>query len=79
MPKFDYAKELARQKTPVIDGVQYRAEEVKRMDVDDCDKCAAGKNSQLCEALPSCNKSKRLDGMNVVYKSCGMVRKEVGK
>ncbi len=75
MPKpVSYAKRVALEKTPVVDGTQYRAEKVKRPD-QHCMGCAGVApgltDNRLCLALPPCTKAKRLDGENVRYVDCG--------
>jgi hypothetical protein len=79
MSKPTYAERVQAEKLPVVDGVQYRAVQVKIID-SDCSGCAARlslcKNTTLCNALPSCSKESRLDGINVVFVACG---KAVGK
>lgn len=77
MPKpVSYAARRTLETTPVVGDQQYRAVEVKRLD-ESCPGCAAsvnGKiNKELCNALPECTKSKRLDGNNVVFVDCGKV------
>lgn len=75
MPKpMSYAARRTLESLPVVAGQQYRAEEVKVLD-DRCPGCAASDNGainkDLCNALPECTKSKRLDGRNVVFVDCG--------
>ncbi len=65
-----YAKRMERELTPVENGRQYRASELKIIDAE-CRGCAAKDDKALCEALPECGKWKRLDGRNVVYVDCG--------
>lgn len=70
-----YAARRALESLPVVDGQQYRVEEVKRLD-ETCAGCAASNggnlpSTHLCEQLPECTKSKRLDGRNVVFVDCG--------
>jgi len=76
MPKpLSYAARRTFESLPVVAGQQYRAEEVKRLD-ETCAGCAASNggnlpSTHLCEQLPECTKSKRLDGRNVVFVDCG--------
>ena len=69
-----YAERAQREKLPVVDGQQYRAEEVKKID-DECAGCAAAlsvrMDTVLCNALPPCTKGERQDGLNVNYVYCG--------
>ena len=77
MPKpLSYAARRTLEMRPVVGDQQYRSVEVKRLD-DTCPGCAASHNGvidkDLCNALPECTKSKRLDGNNVVFVDCGKV------
>jgi len=80
MPKQSYAKRMEGELTPVVDGRQYRAREVKIID-DRCTGCAASNGgvlplTDLCNKLPECTKSKRLDAKNVVFVDCGLCAKQ---
>jgi hypothetical protein len=69
--KMTYAKRVQWEKTPVVDGVQYRAADVG-LAVNPCPECAAFNNDTLCNALPTCTKGGgRIDGLNVRYVACG--------
>ena len=76
MPKkpMSYAARKTLEMLPVVKGQQYRAEAVKVLD-GSCPGCAASHagviDKELCNALPDCTKSKRLDGNNVVFVDCG--------
>lgn len=79
MPKpMSYAARRTLESVPIVAARQYRAQEVRVID-DRCTGCAASDNGainkDLCNALPACTKSKRLDGRNVVFLDCGLVQK----
>ena len=69
-----YAEREKAEKLPVVTGIMYRATEVKTIG-NDCTGCAAfvqrTMDTALCNLLPHCTKEKRLDGLNVVFVSCG--------
>lgn len=48
--KMTYAKRVQWEKTPVVDGTQYRAADVG-LAVNPCPDCAAFNNDTLCNAL----------------------------
>jgi len=66
----NFAAAMQAEKLPVRNGHQYRAAPVKLLD-DKCTGCAAAHNKALCDALPPCGRSSRMDGMNVVFVDCG--------
>ncbi len=68
--QLSYALRVAHEKTPVVEGHQYRATDTGKQE-NPCPDCAAGKDKALCNALPPCTKAKRLDGLNVRYVDCG--------
>lgn len=65
-----YAEQFAREKTPVVDGIQYRAVDAGKVS-NACPECVAEWNDLLCRSLPPCSKASRLDGLNVRYVDCG--------
>lgn len=77
MAKPSFAKRMQGELTPVVNGRQYRAREIRIID-GECRGCAAagsGANEKaLCEALPECGKWKRLDARNVVFVDCGLAK-----
>lgn len=73
MAKQSYAARVQDEVTPIRNGRQYRAQEVKVIQAE-CTGCVAKDDKALCEALPPCGKWRRLSGNNVVFVDCGPTR-----
>ena len=69
----NFAALTEAEKMPVRNGQQYRAEAVRVID-ETCTGCAAAHNKALCDDLPPCGRSSRLDGLNVVFVDCGAAK-----